>query len=190
MENLQPTADNNTVARTAPASPAATPPPNYFGMRRHLIRIRNGTMPPSPNTPLAIRESFEIPEILKEYGTIIHTATDESIPFYRCVQIEDEFAYCVFASERIINEIKKMPAERRHYYMDGTFKVVPYGAFNQLLIIYVEFFQKVKNCIFIPSIVNIMCSLSLSLSLLDHTIYLCPHDTKAGSKLRTSFYLY
>lgn len=118
--------------------------PNYYAMRRNLIRIRNGIMPASPNTPLDIANNFKIESIMKEYGmTMPITVTDQMTPFFRTVQIEDDFAYCVFASQRIINEIELLPEDSRHFYMDGTFKVVPYGSFNQLLIIYAEFFQKV-----------------------------------------------
>lgn len=92
---------------------------------------------------MTIKQQFEIPEIMNEYGTTHGTLTEAATPFYRGVVCEDNFAYCIFASEHIIKQIKDIPAERRHYYMDGTFKVVPFGAFNQLLIIYIEFFGKV-----------------------------------------------
>lgn len=103
-------------------------------------------MPVSPNTPLDIANNFKVASIMKEYGMIMPTtATDEITPFFRSVQIEQDFAYCVFASQPIINEIDMLPEDSRHFYMDGTFKVVPYGNFNQLLIIYAEFFQKVGS---------------------------------------------
>lgn len=73
----------------------------------------------------------------------LRTPTVESTPFYRSVQTEDDFSYCVFASQRMIDEINLLPPESRHYYMDGTFKVVPYGASKHLLIIHVEFCGKV-----------------------------------------------
>lgn len=114
-------------------------------MKRNLIRIRNGVMPASPNSPLKIIENYENPAIMTEYGMTKRTPTEKSTTFFRTVQIEDDFAYCVFASQRIIDEIVKLPQERRHYYMDGTFKVVLYGDFSQLLIIYAEFFQKVRS---------------------------------------------
>lgn len=89
---------------------------------------------------------------MTEYGMTLATPLAESTQFYRGVIIEQNFAYCIFAFQRIISEIEQIAPERRHYYMDGTFKVVPFGAFNQLLIIYIEFFGKVcfslsLNCI-------------------------------------------
>lgn len=118
-------------------------PPNFFAMQRQLRRIRNGVLPASPSTPLEVQQKFQLPGIMNEYGKTKATASDEPTPFYRCVVIEQQFAYCIFASQRIIKEISKLPEGCRNYYMDGTFKVVPSGQFNQLLIIYAEFFQKV-----------------------------------------------
>lgn len=118
--------------------------PNFYGMRRDLICIRNGIMPASPSTPQEIAANFEKEDIMREYGMTTGTPQCESTPFFRGVIIEEEFAYCVFASQRIIDEINQLPPENRHYYMDGTFKVVPFGRFNQLLIIYFEFFHKVN----------------------------------------------
>lgn len=142
--------------------------PNFFAMRRHLQRIRNKVLPSSPCTPLEIQQNFLLPDIMKEYGNAIAIGNDEPIPFYRCVSIEQEFAYCIFASQRIIDEIAKLPEERRHYYMDGTFKVVPFGDFNQLLIIYAEFFQKVKFFV-------LFRSLSPSESYLSHAFCFSLH---------------
>lgn len=51
----------------------------------------------------------------------------------------------MFASDTIIAQITELPSEQRHIAMDGTFKVAPNSEFTQLLIIHVEFLQKVFN---------------------------------------------
>lgn len=112
-------------------------------MRRHLIRIRNGVMPVTPNSPAEIKANFQNEDIMAEFGMTQATPTHPSSAFFRDVVVERDFAYCIFASQQIIDEIEQLAPERRNYYMDGTFKVVPYCSFNQLLIIYCEFFQKV-----------------------------------------------
>lgn len=79
----------------------------------------------------------------------------EPTPFFRMVHTQTEFSYAIFASQPIIDEVNAIPQERRHFYLDGTFKVVPYGDFNQLLVVHAEFYGKViawhlfvfKNCI-------------------------------------------
>lgn len=139
-------------------------------MRRNLIRIRNGIMPASPTTPQEISENFKKEEIMREYGMTISTPTTESTPFFRGVIVEHDFAYCIFASQRIIDEINHLPEESRHYFMDGTFKVVPFGKFNQLLIIYIEFFQKVDIVhLFIYLVIYKLLSLSLDRPSLSFT---------------------
>lgn len=115
-----------------------TPPPNFYKMQRNLRRIRNVAMPKAPTTPQQIIEDFAKANIMQEFGM-----TQNGTDFYRTTQIEQQFSYCIFASKNIIDEIEKIPEGRRNFYMDGTFKVVPFGDFNQLLIIYTEFFQKV-----------------------------------------------
>lgn len=79
------------------------------------------------------------------YGMTVNAGGVESSAFYRKVYSEPQFAYCVFASESIINRVAELPDERRHFHMDATFRVVPYGEFNQLLVIYASFFEKKKR---------------------------------------------
>lgn len=78
------------------------------------------------------------------YGMSINGGGIESTPFYRKEHSEKGFAYCIFASQSIINRVVELPQDRRHFFMDGTFRVVPYGEFKQLLVIHISFFEKVK----------------------------------------------
>lgn len=67
-----------------------------------------------------------------------------SKPFFKYAHESKDFSYCIFASDNIIDGIKeRIPIERRRYLLDATFKICPYGKFNQFLIIYVEHLEEV-----------------------------------------------
>lgn len=110
-------------------------------MRRNLYRLREAAMPPSPKSAAEIVLAYENEEIRRIYGMSLTGAGVESEVFYRKVYTSNQFAYCIFASEQIVRCAKQL--EERHIHMDGTFRVVPYGEFNQLLIIHITFFEKV-----------------------------------------------
>lgn len=113
-------------------------------MERHLYRLRRGAMPASPRNATDISNSFAMEDVMKEYGMTKTIGEEESTPFYRTCFNSPSFSYCVFASQRIIDSIQShLPPNQRDYYLDGTFKVVPFGEFNQLVIIHVEFYNKV-----------------------------------------------
>lgn len=119
-------------------------PPNFYKMERHLFRLRRGAMPASPRNATDISESFANEDIMKEYGMTKTIGNVESTPFYRTCFTSPSFSYCVFASQRIIDVIQShLPPNQRDYYLDGTFKVVPFGEFNQLIIVHIEFYSKV-----------------------------------------------
>lgn len=104
-------------------------------------------MPPSPKSAVAIQEAFHSGAVMSEYG--ITANNEEPTQFFRKVFISETFSYCVFASQPIIDRITEhIPAGRRNFYLDATFKVVPFGEFNQLLIIHVEYFDKVIHISF------------------------------------------
>lgn len=115
--------------------------PAWNAMRRHLYRLRESAMPPSPKSAAEIVAAYENEEILRLYGMSLAGGGVESAPFYRKVYSCDQFAYCIFASHYIIQQIKDL--EQHHIHMDGTFRVVPYGQFTQLLIMHITFFDKV-----------------------------------------------
>lgn len=50
-----------------------------------------------------------------------------------------------FSSKKSINLFKELKPEERIIVMDGTFDVVPIGEFNQLLVIYGVFIDKVSG---------------------------------------------
>lgn len=68
----------------------------------------------------------------------------EPKPFYETAFECKDFAYCIFASDNIIDGIQKhIPIEKRKYLMDATFKICPFGVFNQFLIVYIEHLEEV-----------------------------------------------
>lgn len=101
-------------------------------------------MPNSPKTPEEIVAAYQNDAIMKEYGMTVATGDAESAAFYRKVVSESRFAYCIFASSSIIEHIGTLPMDKRHYLMDATFHVVPYGDFSQLLVIHATFIDKVR----------------------------------------------
>lgn len=85
---------------------------------------------------------------MQQYGTTIQNETnaDGLLPksFFQHAYKSKDFEYCVFASQNIIDGIKKhIPVHRRKFLIDATFKICPYGAYNQFLIIYVEHLEEV-----------------------------------------------
>lgn len=105
---------------------------------RHL---RQNTLPKVPSNCQDIRELFEKEDIMKEYGLSYH---DSPRIFYKGVYECASFAYCVFASDEIIETMQaNITVQNRHFLIDATFKVVPLGPFTQLLVIYTEYFREV-----------------------------------------------
>lgn len=134
-------------------------PPNFYKMQRHLYRLRRGAMPASPRNATDVSESFTIESVMKEYGMTKTIDNEESTSFYDTCFTSPSFSYCVLASQRIIDAIQShLPPSQCDYYLDGTFKVVPLGEFNQLVIIHIAFYNKV--------FLSLSFSLSLSLSLI------------------------
>lgn len=117
--------------------------PDFSTSRRNLYRIRSETMPNPPKTASEIVAAYENAEIMQEYGTSVAIGEAQINPFYRNVVSERRFAYCIFASQAIIDRIAVLPIANRRYLMDGTFRVVPYGDFNQLLVIHITIMEKV-----------------------------------------------
>lgn len=116
--------------------------------KRNLQKIASSQLPTSPTTSDEINKAFESENILKQFGMTLQNEenVDEltSNRFFKYAHSSKDFEYCVFASDNIIEGIKKnIPVERRKFLLDATFKVCPYGKFNQFLIIYVEHLEEV-----------------------------------------------
>lgn len=118
--------------------------------KRNLQKIASCQLPTSPKTSEEIIKAFELQNVMDTYGTTLQN--DENADglsaerFFKYAHSSKDFQYCVFASQNIIDGIKKnIPLRRRKYLIDATFKVCPYGAFNQFLIIHIEHLEEVSR---------------------------------------------
>lgn len=85
---------------------------------------------------------------MKNYGMSLQNETDDdalpSLDFYKRAYKCKGFSYVVFASQNIVNSIKQLPQNKQKFLMDATFKVCPYGIYNQLLVIHIEHLGEVS----------------------------------------------
>lgn len=120
----------------------------YHRVERTMRRIRQTTMPAPPKKIEQIPELFQNPTVNNLYGRTKQKLNTEKNQFYRTTRICEEFAYSLFASQRIIDLIQDFPIEKRRFMMDATFKIVP-KIFSQLLVIYFETPSKQVNLKFV-----------------------------------------
>lgn len=98
----------------------------------------------SPKTPKDVQEAFRKESVFKNFGLTRHEGESQSHFFKTCHE-EKDFAYCVFASDKCVQLIKEnIPVTKRTILIDGTFAVVPMGCFKQLLLINVEYLDRVS----------------------------------------------
>lgn len=113
-------------------------------MARSCYRYKSEDLPASPHSAVELKEAFEREDIMERFGQSIVGVNEIATVFFRGAHVGDEFAYAVFASQRIIESIEKnIVVTRRKYLMDATFKICPYGEFKQLLVIHIEFSESV-----------------------------------------------
>lgn len=118
-------------------------------IKRNLIKIASDEIPKTPTTSSEIIAAYAKEKIKECYGMTKQDGKDpdklKSKLFFKYAYESKAFSYCIFASDNIISAIEKhIPVERRKYLMDATFKVCPYGIFNQLLIVYIEYLGEVS----------------------------------------------
>ena len=71
---------------------------------------------------------------------------DNPRPFFKACIEEGNTSFCIFASEHSFQIIDDNIIQgNRKYLIGGTFKIVPHGCFKQLLIVYIEYFEKVNS---------------------------------------------
>lgn len=96
---------------------------------RHLYDLQSMTLPKTAATLEEIAARFMEDEVMKEYGM-----TGDSV-FYRGT--DENHGFVLFASDFISSNLYRT---QRHYFADGTFRVVPKNTcFTQLYIIHVEY---------------------------------------------------
>lgn len=113
----------------------------YSSVKFQLQKIRDRQYPKNPiqnegDTFLDIHKKYTAimnePNILEEFGQTL----DKNNQLYFGSVLRSTYAFHVFASERIIDNVKKL--KKKNYLIDGTFSIVP-RLFYQLLIIAVEY---------------------------------------------------
>lgn len=110
-------------------------------MERHLRRIKNDTFPSSPTNGNEIISIFSDDAMVNLFGKTNH---DDPTLFYKGTITNESYTCTFFGSEKIQSMIEENIFENRNYLLDATFKIVPIGCFNQILIIYVEYMKHVS----------------------------------------------
>lgn len=109
-------------------------------MRQRLYGLKNKKYPKTLKSVEGYKTMLENPENLDFCFT-----QDNKDQLYVGTVIKKDFSYMVYASYKTIDMIEKhIGINQRRYLMDGTFRVVPRG-FKQLLIICIEFQNDVSN---------------------------------------------
>lgn len=130
---------------------------DYEKHRRTLQRDKNRGIPNSPLNCAEVHQVFENENVMEVYGRSLHADGDQPNILLKHVNDDENVAYCLFASDKIINKIKaNIAVDRRHLLMDATFKVCPFGSFKQLLIIYIGYMDKVTEFCIIYFAYNIL----------------------------------
>ncbi|XP_033250714.1 uncharacterized protein LOC117189746 isoform X2 [Drosophila miranda] len=120
---------------------------NYDSVKRTLQRKRQPFLPKPPSSAENVLEAFLDENIMNRFGI---TKGNTANQFYKKVYASSSFAYCIFSSDKVITLMQaNIPEHNRHYLIDATFKVCPFGDFKQLLIIYIKYLQKITPFVFV-----------------------------------------
>lgn len=119
----------------------------FPSVKRSMYRAMSKILPKNAPDVESILRAYDDPDYMEKYGTTV-----SGKHFFRHGYSCEQFSYCIFASEEIIELFQTaIPIERRHFLMDATFKICPFGRFNQILIIYVSYLELVNMYIhFMP----------------------------------------
>lgn len=122
----------------------ATKDIDFARIRRGLQYIASKNFVSSPKRPLEVVEAFNLQNVWESYG-LSQDVDDQKHFFTACIN-EEDFAYCIFSSQKSIKLIEEniLPVKRT-FLMDATFKIVPRGCFTQLLVIYIEYMEEVRK---------------------------------------------
>lgn len=119
---------------------------SYDAIKRNLLKIRSKILPKSPANVSEVTAAFENNLVRENYGLTIRTKGSERTMFYKHAFECDEYAYCLFASDDIVNALEKnVEPSRREHIFDATFGVCPPGVFTQFLILSTNFMGQVSE---------------------------------------------
>lgn len=108
--------------------------------RRNYSRIRSGATPAAPTNIDGIEAAFSKESTMDLYG---YTLGMPKTLFYRGTVRSAKFGFTVFASQRMVEEVKKCVV--RHCFGDGTHAAVKKTVFTQLFVIHIEIANHVSN---------------------------------------------
>lgn len=113
---------------------------DFFEHERSLQLIRSAALPKNPVDSLDIANIFGRNDIMTLLGK-----TKEGSIFFDGVLEGNGYSACFFSSKHSIDLFETYESfGERHLMIDGTFDVVPLGGFQQLLIIYAVYLEKVS----------------------------------------------
>lgn len=123
-------------------------------MRRHCNRLRNKICCNAPRSVADVEREFDKVAIMDRFGYTCGSNRQEMyVGCIRNARIQAVF----FKSQRMINVMNT--CTERKFFVDATFRVVPNGDFQQLLVIHVEMKDHVSNsCIIKYKIICLRCS--------------------------------
>lgn len=113
---------------------------DFYKHERGLQMIRSDSLPKNPLNCNDISKMFERKDTIELLGT---TKTGDI--FYNGSMEGNDYGFCVFSSPQIITLYQtRIKYGERVIMMDGTFAIVPVGSFDQLLVIYAVYLEKVN----------------------------------------------
>lgn len=118
----------------------------FLKIKRGLQYIAAKNFVSSPKSALDVVEAFNIENVWTQYG--VSKDCDNPEHFYTASISDKDYSYFIFSSQKSIHLIREnISPTNRKFLIDATFKPVPRGCLNQLLIIYVEYFDEVQKMI-------------------------------------------
>lgn len=159
----------------------------FHKVERTMRRIKQSTMPAPPKKVEDIHACFDNEAVNEMYGRTKQKTNTEKNQFYRTTHICGEFAYSLFASERIIDLIQTYAVDKRRFMMDATFKIVP-KMYSQLLVIYFETPSKQvnENELFMSQLF-ILFQKIVFFFIIGISVHICANESKVSGMLHAYF---
>lgn len=119
---------------------------DFSKIKRGLQYIASKVYFTSPKTAADLIKFFKNPEVFNNFGMTLHEE-EERTPFFKVCHNESNFSYCIFSSNKTVELINKyIPnVNNRTILIDGTFAVIPIGCFKQLIMMHIQYSEKVSS---------------------------------------------
>lgn len=113
-------------------------------MLRTLTKKYAKKFPESPKTVKDIIDYFNNEVIISTTGQTLRKPGERTTSLFKHAFENADFSVCIFVSDDVVDIMSTIEIERRLLYGDGTFYIVPYGQFKQLLIMSVDICGQVR----------------------------------------------